>query len=141
MKECKEFFCSQEKKVWVHKKRKGNRLAFFRIHLGFKDDFSKKKKNFWISNTYKNIERKKYPLKIALTYPLYSFVTITADSSLSFDLNIMRSFRVLRPLKLVSKVQSKSIKVGGIFFSLDDRWSKTKKLQCCSFSLLLVPIM
>ena len=32
---------------------------------------------------------------------------MTAESSLPFDLTILRSFRVLRPLKLVSKVPSK----------------------------------
>ena len=35
-------------------------------------------------------------------------VTMTAESSLPFDLTILRSFRVLRPLKLVSKVPSKT---------------------------------
>ena len=38
---------------------------------------------------------------------------MTAESSLPFDLTILRSFRVLRPLKLVSKVPSK---LGPIFF-------------------------
>ena len=33
---------------------------------------------------------------------------MTAESSLPFDLTILRSFRVLRPLKLVSKVPSKA---------------------------------
>ena len=33
---------------------------------------------------------------------------MTAESSLPFDLTILRSFRVLRPLKLVSKVPSKT---------------------------------
>ena len=34
---------------------------------------------------------------------------MTAESSLPFDLTILRSFRVLRPLKLVSKVPSKPV--------------------------------
>merc|ERR550532_2813904 len=45
-------------------------------------------------------------------------VTMTAESSLPFDLTILRSFRVLRPLKLVSKVPSLQVVLKSILKAL-----------------------
>merc|ERR550532_2338464 len=45
-------------------------------------------------------------------------VTMTAESSLPFDLTILRSFRVLRPLKLVSGVPSLQVVLKSIFKAL-----------------------
>ena len=44
---------------------------------------------------------------MAFVVCIISLVTLVADSALPFDLTLLRSFRVLRPLKLVSKVPSK----------------------------------
>ena len=48
----------------------------------------------------------------------FRLVTMTAESSLPFDLTILRSFRVLRPLKLVSKVPSKRALIARIFLKI-----------------------
>jgi hypothetical protein len=50
----------------------------------------------------------------------HSSMTVFAEANVDVDLRMLRSFRVLRPLKLVSRIPSKRSPKNLKIFSLDD---------------------
>ena len=85
---------------------------------------------------FSNILLRIYTLQITHEYTIHTWnyfdtacrcMTILVEQALPFDLRILRSFRCLRPLKMVSKVPSKFKSSGSL------------KRQCASL-LLWVPV-